>query len=84
MKFKNKSGVIVEARNNYEANILMSNKDYTPINEKAQSKVKIVQNIEEKHNEITEIVQNLEKSIENMDKSLEKKEVKASKKKDGE
>ena len=73
MLFKRKNGGVVEARNNYEASILMSNKDYTPF--------------ENEEKPIEEPVDNAEKPIENAEnaeKHAEKKEAKASKKKDGE
>lgn len=70
MLFKRKNGGVVEARNNYEASILMSNKDYTPF--------------ENEEKPIEEPVDNAEKTIENAEKHAEKKEAKASKKKDGE
>lgn len=68
MLFKNKKGELIEAKNNYEANILMSNKDYTPFEneEKSQSIVINEEKIEENHNETEKVVK------------------KSSKKKDGE
>ena len=71
MLFKRKDGGIVEAKNNYEASILMSNKDYTPFeNEKNE------ENIEEN----VDIFANIEENSQNEEKNVKK----SSKKKDGE
>lgn len=65
MLFKRKNGGIVEAKNNYEASILMSNKDYTPF----ENKEKCKKNAQKSKKN----VQNEDNSTENMDKSTKSK-----------